>query len=604
MKFLELLAPARDFISAVAAVDHGADAIYIGGHGFGARQAASNSIEDIARTVEYAHPYGVRVYATFNTVIFDHELDTAHRIAKELVAAGVDALIIQDLAVARMGLDIELHASTQMSNMSVEHVLFLEKLGISRVVLERALSQRQILDITHSTNVDIEAFVHGAICVGHSGRCLLSRSMSQRSGNRGECSQPCRLRYDLYTESGECVIAEKHLLSVKDLNLTHRLGELIDAGVSSFKIEGRLKDVSYTKNIVTHYRHVLDNAISQREGYARSSQGISHVGFIPNPSKSFSREGSEYLFDGQTRNLATFDTPKSMGERLGQVVELQRGGAFRLDSNEPLCSGDGICFMSNGTLRGTNINRTSDGWIYPNRAEGIERGMAIFRNFDKSFFDILERSRARRKIEIKAQIIITESRVTLRYVDCQSIEATTTIEHQAAKASSPEKMRTTVESQLSKCGDTIFTVTTIDIADGALSYFIPSSVLAALRRQTLIRLHTKRLESIPMGGKHFKESQEAKYPYTHVTADEAVTNHLSQELYRDHGAQSVERSWESQGSIEGAKLMDSSYCLRNEIGECLKESTRLKGKLYLHHGAYRYRLEFDCSECRMSIYKA
>ncbi|MFI3302900.1 MAG: U32 family peptidase [Rikenellaceae bacterium] len=598
---LELLAPARDYTSAIAAVDCGADALYIGGSSFGARRAAANSDEDIAKVVEYAHKFGVRVYATFNTVIFDNELDIAQKAAEGLVATGVDALIIQDMAVARMGLPVELHASTQMCNMTVEGVKFLEDVGFSRVVLERALSGEQIATIAAATNVELEAFVHGAICVGHSGRCLLSRSISSRSGNRGECSQSCRMTYDLCDTKGRKILSEKHLLSVKDLNLSARLGDMIDAGVTSFKIEGRLKEIGYTKNIVAHYRKLLDAEIAQRQGYERSSCGVSTVEFEPNPSKSFTRGESEYLFRGQAYNLASFDTPKSLGEALGEVKEIRRGEAFKIESE--LSAGDGICFMTPQGLRGTNINRVEGAWVYPNRMDGIAKGVKIFRNFDKKFSDAMESSRTKRKIAVRAKFSASESCATMTFVDSEGHNATVSLCDEFSLAQAPQKMREVIYAQISKCGDTIFATEDINIEPHSENYFIPSSRLAQLRREALGELLMRRLSSTKKGGRHFTENLTAQYPHHEISAEGAVTNRIAAQFYRDHGVQSVTPSWECATDLTGAKVMESSYCLRHEIGECIKEGSQLRGELLLHHGADRFRLEFDCAKCQMNIYK-
>ncbi len=600
---LELLAPAKDYASAVAAVDHGADALYIGGSSFGARKSAANSSVDIAKVVEYAHQFGVKVYATFNTVIFDNELCRAREAAEELVLAGVDALIIQDMAVARMGLAVELHASTQMCNMTIEGVQFLRDVGFKRVVLERALSKEQISEIAQGVDVEIEAFVHGAICVGHSGRCLLSRSMSSRSGNRGECSQSCRMTYDLCDERGRKILAGKHLLSVKDLNLSSRIGEMIDIGVTSFKIEGRLKEIGYTKNIVAHYRRLLDEAISQREGFERSSQGVTHVEFEPNPSKSFTRGESEYLWLGQTEGLASFETPKSMGEELGEVAEVRRGEAFRITAESALSSGDGVCFITPDGLRGTNINHTEGRWIYPNRMDGIAKGAKIYRNFDKRFTEEVESSRTRRRISVRAKVSITESCATVTYVDEQGYSATASAVESAEVAQNPQKMREVIFTQLSKSGDTIFAVERVDIESGSENLFTPSSRLAALRRDTLAQLLTRRVESVQRGGRHFQENMEAKYPHAEISAEGAVTNREAVQFYMDHGVEKVVSSWECAKDLSGAMVMESSYCIRREIGECLKEGSRIWGELYLHHGAERFRVEFDCARCQMNLYK-
>ena len=345
MKLVELLAPAKDYAAAAAAVDYGADAVYIGGARFGARQAAGNSAEEIARVVEYAHRFGVRVHATLNTLVWDDELEAAERQARSLIDAGVDALIVQDMALRRMDLPVELHASTQVSNRTPEGARFLGEAGFARVILERNLTLEEIRAICAATAAEVECFVHGAVCVGYSGRCFLSRSMSARSGNRGACSQPCRLTWDLTDGKGRTWIAGKHLLSVRDMNLSQRIGDLLDAGVTSFKIEGRLKDLAYIRNVVAHYRRAVDEALALRPGLVRSSVGESVPDFTPDPSKSFTRGESDYFLDGKRAGVASFDTPKAVGERVGRVAGVS-GGTFTLDGAHDLAPGDGICFLT------------------------------------------------------------------------------------------------------------------------------------------------------------------------------------------------------------------------------------------------------------------
>ncbi len=603
MKTLELLAPAKDYLSAVAAIDHGADAIYIGGSRFGARKAAGNSAEDIARVVEYAHQFGVKVYATFNILIFEEELEEARKAAMELVEAGVDALIIQDMAVARMGLPVELHASTQMCNMTAEGVKFLQDTGFERVVLERALSKKDIENIRSATTTELEAFIHGAICVGHSGRCYMSRSTSSRSGNRGECSQSCRMTYDLCSEDGEVLVGGKHLLSVKDMNMTHAIGEMIDAGVTSFKIEGRLKEIGYTKNIVAHYNRVLDQEIATREGYRRVASGESRVKFYPDPAKSFSRGETKYLFDGQRVGLASFDSPKSMGKLIGEVSQI-RGRSLRINGlKAALTSGDGLCYMTRRGLRGTNLNHAQGEWIEPNSIEGVEVGTKIYRNFDKSFADALEQSRARRVIPATAEIEISEGCISLKYRDIDGFEAEATRELACEPTQNRDKMMATICAQLRKSGDTIFEVDEVKGGEAASRFFVPAKVLAELRREALEGLRNKRVESVKIGGRHFIENPNARYPTTKISSDIGVTNSLSKAFYMDHGVEEIEPSLELAESFSGARVMESSYCIRREIGECLKERPQLKGDLYLRHGADRFRVEFDCARCRMNIYK-
>ncbi len=597
MKKIELLAPAKSRESAFAAIDYGADAIYIGGAKFGARHAASNSIDDIAAVVEYAHAYDVRVHCTLNTLLFESELREAEATAREIVATGVDALIVQDMAFARMGLGVELHASTQMCNMTPSGVRFLEECGFKRVVLERALSLSQIAAISDATNVELEAFVHGAICVGHSGRCYLSRSLSERSGNRGECSQPCRLSYDLCDAAGAKILENKHLLSVRDLNLSAQIGSMLDAGVSSFKIEGRLKDLGYTKNIVSYYRAALDSELSMRPTLQRASVGESEVDFEPNPSKSFTRGESEYLFLGQRRALASFDTPKSVGESIGIVTE-QRGNRFKIKTKAALHAGDGVCFVTPSGLMGTNINSVDGEWISPNRTDGLARGVELFRNFDKQFNDLLERSRTRRKIEVEGTLRGSENYLELIYSDNYGNSAQVYREGQFDLPRDKAKMEELSRVQLVKSGDTIFNVKKI-IFEGELR-FVPSSMLSDMRREALMKLHEVRLANFTPT-EPFVENVAAQLPERNLSAEFNVVNSVARTFYRDHGAETIADGYDLTAEFSEQRVMQSSYCLRREIGECLKEKPTLKGDLYIERGGARYRLDFDCKQCRMNL---
>ena len=597
MKSIELLAPAKDLQAAVAAVDYGADALYIGGARFGARHAAGNSAEEIARAVEYAHQYGVRVHATLNTLLYDGELAEAERQARELIAAGVDALIVQDMALRRMNLPVELHASTQAATRTPEQALFLERCGFARVILERALSLDEIRAIRAACGVDLECFVHGAICVGYSGRCFLSRSMSERSGNRGACSQPCRLTYDLVDESGRTVVKGRHLLSVRDLNLSDRIGELIDAGITSFKIEGRLKDVGYIKNVVSHYRQRIDRALASRPGFCRSSVGESRPDFQPDPSKGFTRGESEYFFDGRRAGVASFDTPKSVGEFVGRVARVD-GRNFTLAGPHDLAPGDGICFRTWNGLAGTNVNEVAGNRIVPNRMEGVVPGAEVFRNFDRRFSLALDRSRTRRVIPVRADAAITPQRVTVRFTDCEGVVAEVTRDGAFEPAKDSRKMSETVAAQLSRSGDTIFDVR--EVRSEGCDRFVPVSLLAELRREGLERLRRARLDR-PVVHAILPEDRSAPYPSKVLTAEENVTNRLAEEFYRDHGVTRIARGLDLEPATAGHPVMRSAYCIRREIGQCLKEHPTLKGELFLMRGRFRYRLRFDCARCEMSL---
>jgi putative protease len=650
---IELLAPARDLGTGRVAVDSGADAVYIGGPGFGARRAAGNPIEDIEALVHYARPFGVRVYATLNTLLFDSELTEAEDVARRLVAAGVDALIIQDMAFLRMGLGaVEFHASTQTSNISPEDVAFLGRAGFRRVILERALSIDEIREIraAASEELELEAFIHGALCVGFSGRCFMSlASGGGRSGNRGDCSQPCRLACDLVDEAGGVVIKGKHLLSLRDLDLSARIGELLDAGVASFKIEGRLKDAAYVRNVVSHYRAIIDRELASRPGLVRASVGRATPDFTPDPAKSFTRGASEYFFesasrlpsqaatshrkmdggrpsanpnetvDGLNKNpqgIASFDTPKAIGEPFGRVerVDCERTGNrfFTLspaavdlsagdggNGHSELSAGDGICFFVNGGLRGTSINRIEGRRIYPNDADGITPGVEIFRNHNHAFTRALERSRMKRRITVSANVATTPAQVEVTFTDESGVAVTVTRIGEFDPAQNPDKMAATVREQLARSGDTIFEVSRIE-APGEM--FVPVSTLAQMRREGLERLLEARNKLAPVRNPA-SENPEARAPKTRLEPEDNVTNHLAENFWRDHGVTEIEPAMETRGPATGDTVMRSRYCIRREIGQCLKNGPKIGGDLFLERGTTRWRLEFDCAKCVMEIKK-
>lgn len=594
---IELLAPAKNLEAAMAAIDYGADAIYMGAERFGARRAAGNTTEDIARAVEYAHQYGARVHVALNTLLFDNELKEAENTARRLIDVGIDALIVQDMALRAMNLPVEMHASTQVSNTTAEGAKFLEECGFARVILERALTLDDIKKIRQATNVELECFIHGAICVGYSGRCFLSRTTSQRSGNRGECSQPCRLPYDLKDASGRKILTGKHLLSVRDLDLSKSLEELIMAGVSSFKIEGRLKDVRYIKNIVAYYRQLLDNIISHHSDLKRASIGESSIDFTPNPAKSFTRGASSYMLYGKCGDVASFDTPKAVGEYIGRIESVTRNG-FRLDTTATLSSGDGICIAGNNGVGGTNINAVADGVIKPNRMDDIVVGAKLYRNYDHRFALALDRSKTRRTITCSAKLELSANGATLTIKDCEGIEVVISRECELQMATDTTKMAETARRQIGKSGGTIFLIRDVEISGN--EYFAPASILNDLRREALDLLRHKRLQS-PMSHDIKSDNFTAQYPSKVVTRYENVTNHLAEEFYRRHGVEVIEPALEQQPTI-GERVMISSYCIRREIGECLKQKPKIKGDLFLEHGTTRYALKFDCRLCQMELW--
>ncbi len=393
MKKIELLSPAKNLNSAICAIDYGADAVYMGAEAYGARVCASNNIDDIIKVVEYAHKFNVKVYVTINTILNNKEIVDAQRLINNLYNAKVDAIIFQDMGLLEIDLPpIKLFASTQCHNISCEKVKFLEQCGVSRIILARELSLNHIEDICQNTNCEIETFVHGALCVSYSGQCYLSAYNGDRSANRGNCAQVCRKKYSLINDKNDIIKKDKYLLSIKDFNASRYLENLIKAGVTSFKIEGRLKDESYIKNVVAFYRHALDNIIYEAQ---KSSYGRIFYDFVPDLNKTFNRGYCCYFLNGKRENIANFDTPKSMGEKIG-VVQSVGENYFTIDNNI-LNNGDGICFIDeNKILKGTNINKVEDNKIYPNNCESIKKGMLIYRNYNINFETLLqERERLR-----------------------------------------------------------------------------------------------------------------------------------------------------------------------------------------------------------------
>lgn len=608
---IELLAPAKDLESGKIAVDYGADAVYIGGPSFGARKSVGNTIEDIRQLVEYAHPYGVRVYAALNTLIYQNELRDAEKTARELVEAGVDALIIQDTAFLRMGIDgVEFHSSTQMCNTAHEQVRFLEETGFSRAILERGLTFEEIKTIRENTGIELECFVHGAICVGYSGQCYLSRSMGTRSGNRGDCAQPCRMTYDLVNSDGDTLISNKHLLSVMDLDLSARIPELLDTGITSFKIEGRLKEQDYLKNITSYYRAKIDSALSERPDMKRSSSGRSIPGFTPQPCKTFSRGSSEWMFGGKVSGVASFDTPKAIGAYIGKVEKTFKD-YFTIKSESKLSAGDGICFRNGSALEGTNVNRVEGDRVYPNKIQGIKSGANIYRNFDHSFSLQVGKDNARRLIDVSVIIAVDGQTIRLSLTDEDGITATAAIDNIFDAARDTDKAIENIKSQVSRSGNTIFRITEVVINNttGSEIPFVPASNLNALRRDALESLLKNRIASYEDHKRNKTYPQEIPdHPYhaDHLDGRANITNSLAKQFYLDHGVVSVEKGYDVHDSLTGKEVMVSSYCIRRELGECLKNKKQKPGYeqgLFLKRGHLNYRLDFDCSHCLMKIVK-
>ncbi len=598
---LELLAPARDLEQGRAAILCGADALYVGGPRFGARAGAAVTEKEIAGLCAFAHGYGARVYVAMNTLLYDNELREAERLAARLWEGGADALIVQDIAFLRLELPpIELHASTQVFNMDPSRVAFWGEAGFSRVILERALGLEEIRRIAAAApGVELEAFVHGAICVGYSGRCYLSRTMSARSGNRGDCSQLCRLPYTLLDENDRPLLRDKHLLSVRDMNLTDSLEAMIDAGVSSFKIEGRLKDMAYVRNVVGAYRRALDEIIFRRDDLRRASQGVSKLEFTPDPAKSFSRGATPYYMHGLAPGVASFDTPKSLGEPLGRVARLGRDFIELETAPTPLAAGDGICFLDEaGVLQGTNLNRAEGLRLYPNRMEGLRPGLALYRNYDHRFVTTLNRARLRREIPVQGRLILEAESLTLT-LHCGEASASVSRKGLFEPAHQPEQAGQNLRTQLSRTGETVYCLENLEIQSDPMR-FVPASLLGDLRREAFSKLDEARGKAYIRRSRR-QENKEIPFPETTLSGAENVTNALAERFYREHGVGEITPGYDLDASQEGRTVLRSRYCLRRELGWCLQEGATYRGKLTLCHGTHRYELQFDCARCEMSI---
>ncbi len=603
MPKIELLAPAKNTTSGQMAINAGADAVYIGAARFGARQSVGNSLKDIEILTRYAHKYWARVYATVNTLLFDHEIDEALQLIDQLYQMGVDALIVQDTGLLEANLPpIALFASTQMHNHTPDRVAFLEQIGIQRVILARELSLEQIAAIRAATTVELESFVHGALCVAYSGQCTLSYAIGGRSGNRGACAQPCRRVYSLVDQNNQIVISNQHLLSLKDLNLTPYLRGLLDAGVSSFKIEGRLKDEAYVKNIVGHYRRQLDQILPDYD-FQPASSGQVDLGFEPDPHKTFNRGYTTYFVSGQRDDIFSPETPKHAGEPLGVVTAVQKN-AFRLNIAPQLNNGDGLTFFdSAGQLCGTFVNRVVGDLVYPAKMEGIRVGMQIRRNQDRAFLNIVEKAQPQRKIPVKLVFSEIEAGFQLTGQDQDANFGVARLTTEKLPAQKPEKARHTLEKQLQKLGNSEFVCAALEL-DLAQAYFLSVALINELRRALVADLQRQRQKNLPrlLGG---IRPSAVPHPETSLDFLGNVLNQQAEAFYRRHGVEQIEPAAEAGIRLSGRKVMTTKHCLRYEIGAChlQKEPIPVDEPLFLQdENGLRLRLKFNCRACVMEIY--
>lgn len=632
LRKIELLAPAKNLECGIAAIDHGADAVYIGAAQFGARQTAGNSTEDIAELTRYAHQFGAAVYVTVNTIVYEKELAALEHLLKQLVEMGVDAILVQDMAVLEIYKKLKaeyvargyrmpaLHASTQTDNRSADKVKWLKENGFERVVLARELSLEEITDIHKAhPDVELEAFVHGALCVSYSGACYASQYFFNRSANRGECAQFCRMAFDLKDSDGETLIEDSYLLSLKDMCQLDRLGDLLEAGVCSLKIEGRLKDANYVKNVVATYSEALNAYIAKHTGkYCRSSYGRCTYTFTPALEKTFNRGFTHYFFNGRQKDISSFNTPKAMGEYVGYVKEIRRG-SFNVAGTAMFANGDGLCFFNRQKkLEGFRVNRVENNRLYPlTMPKNLEPGMELYRNNDIEFERAMQGKTATRKLQVRFVVDVVDGKLTFTATDECGRSANVVLNEAPEKAQ--KSQHDNIVKQLEKLGNTVWTANEISINNSADEFFIPSSRLAAVRRELL-----EALEDTPVSN-HTDKQAVGETATNSVNANNTVyadtinianvANTTAQNYYAAHGVKNAPTAFELNSDYKAGSttapsavppLMTCRYCLRYALGYCVKnggkrptwhEPLHLEAK-----NGIRVRLAFNCAKCQMEVY--
>lgn len=611
---LELLSPARDAAIAREAILHGADAVYIGGPGFGARHNAGNSLRDIAELVPFAHRYGAKVFITLNTILHDDELEPAQSLIHDLYQAGVDALIVQDMGVLELDIPpIELHASTQCDIRSVEKAKFLSDVGFSQIVLARELNLEQIRAIHSATDATIEFFIHGALCVAYSGQCNISHAQTGRSANRGDCSQACRLPYTLKDDQGRVVAYEKHLLSMKDNDQSANLAALIDAGVRSFKIEGRYKDMSYVKNITAHYRQMLDAIIEDRGDLARASAGRTEHFFIPSTDKTFHRGSTDYFVNARKIDIGAFDSPKFIGLPVGEVLKVAKDH-LDVEVTEPLANGDGLNVLVKREVVGFRVNvaeKTGENRyrVFPNDMPDALRTLrphhALNRNLDHNWQQALLKTSSERRIGVDIELGGWQEQLVLTLTSEDGVSVTHTLDGQFDEANNAQKALESLKDGLAKLGQTRYYAQAITVnLPGAL--FVPNSLLNQLRRETVEMLEEARLANYQRGSRKPVATPAPIYPETHLSFLANVYNHKAREFYHRYGVQLIDAAFEAHEEKGDVPVMITKHCLRFAFNLCPKQA---KGNIkswratpmQLVHGDEVLTLKFDCRPCEMHV---
>jgi collagenase-like PrtC family protease len=607
-KKIEILSPAKNLVQGMAAINAGADAVYIGAPQFGARSNATNSVEDIEELVKYAHLFKAQVFVVINTILYDNELEDCKNLIHELYHIGVDALIVQDMAIMEMDLPpIVIHASTQANNRDPQHVKFLKDAGMKRVVLARELNLDQIKDISNATDVELEFFVSGALCVSFSGNCYMSIANGERSANRGSCAQNCRLPYNLVDGTGKTLIANSHLLSIKDLDLSDQLPNLIEAGITSFKIEGRLKDIVYVKNNTSYLRKKLDAFLENNDTYQKASSGKTFYNFEAEMDRSFNRGYTDYFVNKRTEKIGSWESPKSQGQLIGKLLEIKPNG-YVIENFEKLNNGDGLYFINEeGISDGLQINTIVNNVVVPNSFKPVKLGTLIFRNSDATFNRLVEREdSAIRKISVKLIFSETNDGFELKAIDEDGHESVSHLKTEKELAKNEEAIESTIKKNLSKTGNTPFIVDDIAITFSK-NWFLPTSKINELRRVVLEQLIDTRIKEY-----HRDEFQITKtdHPYPVSTLDFTynVANQLARTFYKRHGVTEIEKAFELQWDPGKSRVMTTKYCVKYELGKCAKYQRATMGEkvvepLVLKHGENEYKLKFNCKPCEMEIWE-
>ncbi len=591
MRKVELLAPAKNLQTAIDAINSGADAVYIGADLFGARVNAANTLDDIKKLTDYAHKFYVKVHVTVNTILKDNEIINACELIEKLYKIGVDAIIVQDMGLFNLAIKgklppIQIHASTQCNNRTLNKAKFLDNIGVSRIILARELSIKDIENICKNTDCEIETFIHGALCVSYSGQCYMSYANGGRSANRGECAQPCRKKYSLIDDNGNYLIKNKYLLSLKDFNASGSIEKLINAGVNSFKIEGRLKDENYVKNVVLYYNNLLNL-------YAkRTSSGKVFSDFEPNIYKSFNRSYTDYFLNSRNE-CQNFLTPKSMGEYIGKVTKVNKNW-IEFDGDIEINPQDGICYASDDEFNGFMVNKSEGGKIYPNKQLKIQQGTELYRNYDSKFDKILKNSKTTRKIGV--EFCISADRITAKDTDLNMVSAKIP---SGEKPNNPQKAKETFIKQLQKLGDSDFYCITVNTESEDIPFF-PISEINNLRRTLLQKLMDERIKNYTKNTQ--KPIRYAKYTEENLDYRANIYNNESEEFYKNCGCNKCSPALESTGNIpKGTELMRTKYCIRYAVGLCSKR-TKFTQELFLEDETdKKYPLIFDCKNCEMSI---